>query len=93
MGYYVDKNVVISLYPDSYTAPTFEYTIPKHTPIEKGGDLYMDLDLLAAFFGFDGKEEKGSISIKETYNYHPEIWKKVKGSPEDEVEDVIAKNF
>lgn len=89
MGYYVDKNLVINV--DSNT--TYDYTIPKHKPIEKGGDLYMDLDLLAAIFGFDGKEEKGSISIKETYNFHPEMWKKVKGSPEDEVEDVIAKNF
>ena len=89
MGYYVDKNLVINV--DSNT--TYDYTIPKHKPIEKGGDLYMDLDLLAAIFGFDGKEEKGAISIKETYNFHPEMWKKVKGSPEDEVEDVIAKNF
>ena len=53
----------------------------------------MDLDLLAAIFGFDEKKEKGSISIKETYNFHPEMWKKVKGSPGDEVDDVIAKNF
>lgn len=93
MGYYVDKNLVISLDSDLETGTTYEYTNPKHKPIEKGDDLYMDLDLLAAIFGFDGKEEKGSISIKETYNFHPEMWKKVKGSPGDEVDDVIAKNF
>ena len=93
MAYYVDKNLVISLDSDLETGTTYDYTIPKHKPIEKGGDLYMDLDLLAAIFGFDGKEENASISIKETYNFHPEMWKKVKGSPEDEVDDVIAKNF
>lgn len=93
MSYYVDKNLVISLDSDLETGTTYDYTIPKHKPIEKGGDLYMDLDLLAAIFGFDGKEENGSISIKETYNFHPEMWKKVKGSPGDEVDDVIAKNF
>ena len=93
MAYYVDKNLVISLDSDLETGTTYDYTIPKHKPIENGGVLYMDLYLLAAIFGFDGKEENGSISIKETYNFHPEMWKKVKGSPEDEVDDVIAKNF
>lgn len=93
MGYYVDKNVVISLDSDYDTAATYDYTIPKHKPIEKGDDLYMDLDLLAAIFGFEGKEEKGSISIKESYDFHPEIWKKVKGSPEDEVDELVKKKF
>ena len=93
MGYYVDKNVMISSDPDYDTAATYEYTIPKNKPIDNGDDLYMDFELLSAIFGFDGKEEKGAISIKETYNFHPEIWKKVKGLPGDEVDDVIDKNF
>lgn len=93
MAYYVDKNLVISLDSDLETGTTYDYTIPKHKPIEKGGDLYMDLDLLAAIFGFEGKEEKGSISIKESYDFHPEIWKKVKGSPEDEVDELVKKKF
>ena len=88
-GYYVDKNIIIDQF-DDYDAPrTYEYMQPKHRPIEKGSELYMDAETLKANFPMDYEESRGAIKIKEVYGNRSDAWKTIKASPDIEIDDLV----
>lgn len=88
-GYYLDKNIIIDQF-DDYDAPgTYEYMQPKHRPIEKESELYMDAETLKANFPMDYEESRGAIKIKEVYGNRSDAWKTVKASPDMEVDDIV----
>lgn len=88
-GYYLDKNIIIDQF-DDYDAPgTYEYMQPKHRPIEKGGELYMDGETLKANFPMDYEESRGAIKIKEVYGNRSDAWKTIKASPDIEIDDIV----
>ena len=88
-GYYVDKNIIIDQF-DDYDAPgTYEYMQPKHRPIEKGSELYMDAETLKANFPMDYEESRGAIKIKEVYGNRSDAWKTIKASPDIEIDDIV----
>lgn len=88
-GYYLDKNIIIDQF-DDYDAPgTYEYMQPKHRPIEKGSELYMDAETLKANFPMDYEESRGAIKIKEVYGNRSDAWKTIKASPDMEVDDIV----
>ena len=88
-GYYVDKNIIIDQF-DDYDAPgTYEYMQPKHRPIEKGNELYMDAETLKANFPMDYEESRGAIKIKEVYGNRSDAWKTIKASPDIEIDDIV----
>lgn len=88
-GYYVDKNIIIDQF-DDYDAPgTYEYMQPKHRPIEKGSELYMDGETLKANFPMDYEESRGAIKIKEVYGNRGDAWKTIKASPDMEIDDIV----
>ena len=88
-GYYLDKNIIIDQF-DDYDAPgTYEYMQPKHRPIEKGSELYMDAETLKANFPMDYEESRGAIKIKEVYGNRSDAWKTIKASPDIEIDDIV----
>ena len=85
----MDKNIIIDQF-DDYDAPgTYEYMQPKHRPIEKGSELYMDGETLKANFPMDYEESRGVIKIKEVYGNRGDAWKTIKASPDMEIDDIV----